>query len=268
MANSSTSVIVSSYNQPNSLDLVLAAFASQADPDFEMVVADDGSERDTVELVEAFKKTAPFDLKIARQEHTTFRKASALNLAVRESSGEQLIFCDGDCVPFRDFTAVHRAHFQPDGYAAGGYIFLTEAESRSLSPESVKAGAHERFLSNAKRGLMWTHLKNRVYRLFRVKDKPKILGGNFSVARSALLEVNGFDEGFEGASGEDSDLRNRLNRIGCRGVSLWNAAFVCHLDHSLDPRRCAENVLRAKRDRELIAANFRTPRTPRGIEKG
>ena len=84
-----TSVILASYNQPNCLKRVLAGFAVQRDLNFEMIIADDGSDQDTFVLLEDFQKSAPFELSIVSQNHTSFRKARIQNIAVSKASGDQ-----------------------------------------------------------------------------------------------------------------------------------------------------------------------------------
>lgn len=261
------SVILSSYNQPSCLKLVLEGFCVQQEKDFEIIVADDGSDKPTLDLIEEYRKRGAFGLTTVSQEHTRFRKARILNLAARESRGDQLVFCDGDCLPFPDFLAVHKAFFRPGAYAVGGYIYLDLAESRSLSREDVRRGKQASFLAGKrKRRLRWVHLKNRLYSFTRRKNKPKILGGNFSVDREAFFSINGFDERFDGFSGEDSDIRNRFNSSGCPAISLWNKAFVCHLAHELDPHRCDPRIVRDKRDKDLLVANESRKRIETGID--
>src|SRR6188508_313743 len=49
------SVIVTTYNRPDALDAVLRSLSRQTDRDFEVVVADDGSEPETARLIEDWK---------------------------------------------------------------------------------------------------------------------------------------------------------------------------------------------------------------------
>jgi hypothetical protein len=59
-----------------------------------------------------------------------------------------------------------------------------------------------------------------------------MLGSNFSVGREELLEVNGFDEVYNGPGcGEDSDLQYRLSLLGVQGKSMRNLAILYHLHH-------------------------------------
>ena len=268
MAQHTISLIVSSYNQPNTLRSVLAGFAVQDDLDFEMIIADDGSDADTRGVAEEFAAKAPFLVKFITQEHRAFGKARILNKAAAVSHGDQLIFCDGDCVPFHNCISLHRAMYRPNSFLCGGYIYLTLEQSQALDSETVRKGGHEKLLTF--KDLMYlnkVHYKNILYRLLRKRDKPKMLGGNFSVDRKSYIAVDGYDETFEGVSGVDSDIRNHLKNSGVTGISAWNRIFVCHLHHGLDPRRCAASVKRAKRNPELLYPGRERLRAVKGLSQ-
>lgn len=268
MVQHTISLIVSSYNHPNTLGRVLVGFAVQDDLDFEMIIADDGSDPDTRELVEEFAMTAPFSVKFITQEHGVFGKARILNKAVAISRGDQLIFCDGDCIPFHNCISLHRALYRPNSFLCGGYVYLTLEQSQAIDSEAVRKGAHEKLLGF--KDLMYfnkIHFKNILYRVMRVRDKPKMLGGNFSVDRESYVAVNGYDETFEGMSGVDSDIRNHLKNSGVTGISVWNRIFVCHLHHGLDPRRCSASVKRAKRNPEILYPSRKRLRALKGLSQ-
>ena len=264
-----TSVIVSSFNQPNTLRLALAGLAAQDDLDFELIIADDGSDEDTLELARSFSTGAPFKVEFVTQEHKGFRKPHILNAAIRKSSGDQLIFLDGDCIPFRNFVRLHKRRLRPNSFCAAGYARIRLDDARLQTPEGVAAGAHERFMTWPRRMMFrWIDLCSVFYRLFDRKDRPKAKGGNFSVDRASLLAVDGFDEAYENLGQSDSDLRNRLRNYGCRGISAWGRIFVSHVDHQLDPRRCEKSVLRKKVDPELYRAGKKRVRALKGLSAG
>jgi GT2 family glycosyltransferase len=87
------------------------------------------------------------------------------------------------------------------------------------------------------------HFENAIYlgnkhlrSLINKKDKG-LLGSHFSMAKSDLLDVNGFDERFsEPAAGEDTDLEMRLRRNGVRVRTLKHIAIQYHLWHRSLPR--------------------------------
>ncbi len=218
------------------------------------------------EKIAAFAASAPFRMRVVTQEHAGFRKARILNEAVLASTGRQVLFCDGDCVPFRNLVAVHRSAFRPGAFCAGGCIYLPAEQSRMLTPEGVAAGAHERLLSPAhRRYLFWVHCKNVFHRWTGKKYKPRIRGANISVDRECLDRIDGFDEEYDGFGGEDSDLRNRLRNGGARGICIWHRAVVMHLDHSIDPARLAPGARRGVRDDAFYYARRDRVRAGRGM---
>src|SRR5581483_2988517 len=93
------SVIVTTYNREDALDAVLGALARQTDPDFEVIVADDGSRAATAEVINAWKKNAAFAIDHAWHEDIGFRAAEIRNRAVLLSRGVYCLFLDGDCIP-------------------------------------------------------------------------------------------------------------------------------------------------------------------------
>jgi len=262
------SVIVSSYNQPRSLSLVLRGFAFQTDRDFELIVADDGSSEPIQTQVEVYKKSVPFPVRFITQKHEGIGKWRILNRSILESLGDQLIFCDGDCVPFLNLVEVYRKSYRPYRYLPGAVIRLGYAESADLTHDAIKRREHEKLITREYRRRFATiHYKNVIYGLLQVRDKPKLLGGNFSVDRRAIIEVNGFDERFSGFGKGDSDIRNRLNNLGCEGKSLWNRAFACHLDHGIEGKKHTVSGPRRSKNRELYEENRKKIISSRGLDR-
>ena len=102
------SIIVSTYNRPDALELVLLRLDEQTIDAFEVVVADDGSTAETAEVIERLKGRVRYVLKHVWQEDSGFRAARARNVAVLQSKGDYLLFLDGDCLPLPDFVETHR----------------------------------------------------------------------------------------------------------------------------------------------------------------
>lgn len=260
----STTVVVASYNQPRELALVLAGLSAQTDPRFDVVIADDGSDPPASATVEALRGDLPFAVSCVWQEDAGFRKMRAQNLAALRSDAELLVFLDGDCIPYRDLVAVYRRRMRPGEFGVGGYIFLGEEETRRLTPEAVRRGAHERRLDPATWWRLHTaHLRNRLYAIPlhpQRPNRPRIRGGNFGVARDLFERVDGFDEVFAGYGKEDSELRNRMRNAGARGISLWTRARLCHVS-----RRVYAAIPRPPTPRDLYEESFRRVRARVGL---
>ena len=265
----STSLILSSYNQPNALRLCFEGVLTQTCAIDEIVIGDDGSEDDTRALVESFATRTEIPVRYEWQEDRGFRKARALNNAIRASRGDVLLFLDGDCVPPPRWGELHlQALKGRTSFTTGGYVWMDVERARALTPEQVASGALTNLITEDERSeFRKIQRKERLYALLGKRKKPKILGGNWAVLREALYAVNGFDERFDGFTKEDSDVRNRLRNAGFRGRSLWGHNWVFHCSHDLDPRRNLPEVVRGEPDYSYYESRAQARRCELGLEQ-
>ena len=117
-------VIVSTYNQPLWLAKVLHGYLHQTFRDFELLIADDGSDQRTKEVIEAFRRVADFPVRHVWHEDRGFRKCTILNVATVQAAADYLVFTDGDCIPRKDFLATHDRLAEPGCFLSGGYCKL------------------------------------------------------------------------------------------------------------------------------------------------
>jgi len=259
-------VIISTYNWPGALRLVLQSALMQSEPGFELVIADDGSKPETAELVAA--TLGPGDVRWChvRQEDTGFRQSRVRNLGVRHSTAPLLIFIDHDTPLHADFVADHIRLAGGGIFVQGKRCFLSPESSEQLIRDGLQPGwwpsPWRRGLQNRKNALHWPALG----RLFAAPKsfETSIRGCNLAVRREAFLKVDGFDEIYDGVWGrEDSDFACRLFHSGIRCRNAWFAALQAHLHHP--------QVKRRERDRlddelEKMRAERRT-RAVRGFSR-
>ena len=240
--NSGIAVIIPVYNAVRALELVLTGYCRQSSGGYEVFIADDGSGPEVRTLVEAFARNASFTIRYVSQPDEGFRRSRILNQAVRESAAKYLIFADADCVPHAQFVEAHCRRRGLRTVLCGRRVNLSEGISRRLTPGDILAGRLEHF-SPARvfdvllgRGGHWDEgmlLKNRaLHRLINYKE-PTLLGCNFSLERSLLEEINGFNEDFVGYGGEDTELEYRLRLAGARFRWVRHLAIQYHLHHPL-----------------------------------
>ena len=98
MSDPRVSVIVTTYNWPEALEVVLRALAQQQRPPDEVVVADDGSREDTRRLLERIARDYPIALRHSWHEDNGFRVALARNRAIAASHGDYVILLDGHSI--------------------------------------------------------------------------------------------------------------------------------------------------------------------------
>ncbi|HVR74030.1 MAG TPA: glycosyltransferase [Planctomycetota bacterium] len=228
------SVIVSTYNRPGALRLVLEGYARSSSGAFEVIVADDGSTDETGDVVAEAARRSGFPIRHVRQEHRGFRLAAARNLAVRAASGDVFLFTDGDCIPFPDSLDEPSARCRPGQAVTGDRCLLSREETERLLPrearvEDLFAAARRRDRGRL-RALRW---KNRFYGWTGLKARPKLLTANAAVHRADFERVNGFDERFVGWGYEDEDLARRLRRAGVRILDASLESLVLHLFHPI-----------------------------------
>lgn len=92
------SIIIPVYNRFKEFRKCLKSIEGQTFGDFEVVVVDDGSEKDFNFSNFKFKNNQNF--KFIRQEHAGSNPAR--NRGFKESSGEYVIFCDADIIMRKD----------------------------------------------------------------------------------------------------------------------------------------------------------------------
>ncbi len=232
------SVIVATYNRPFSLLLSGLSLARQDRLPEEIIIADDGSGAETFEVVRRLQEEMPCPVRHAWQEDLGWRSAAARNNGIRASSGEYLIFIDGDVLVDKGFVAAHVAGASKGTFLIGNALRLDEESSGKVTEEEVRSGAFfEAFLPQAKRRLSKVHKRNQGHILLRrlhlcKRHKPKLIGLNFSLYRSDIDRINGFDEDFVGWGQEDDDLGLRLMLAGIRPKSVAAFAIAFHLYHA------------------------------------
>ena len=245
------SFIVLTYNRTDALLAVLRSLAQQCSQDHQVVIADDGSQVEQVQLL--YDRCPAFQCPVLHVWHPDvgFTIARARNLAVSQATGEYLVFLDGDCIPNSTFVAQHERLAEVGYFVNGSRVLLSEYLTAQVIDEQVDLpGQPAYFWLRARlRGdcNKLLHLVGWPRRLFRVKQAFKwsgIRGCNLGVWKRDFVSVNGFDESFEGWGHEDADFVLRLSHLGIRRKNGFMATEVFHLWHP-----------ESKRDQESVNKN-------------
>lgn len=240
--NPKISVILSTFNRPRALQLVLESLCRQDDRGFEIIVADDGSDESTKAVVLSMAKAHPdLEIRHAWQSKQGFRLARVRNLAVKQSIGEYLIFLDGDCVVPVNFIRQHRK-LSEEGWAVYGQRILaskkyTESiEADSTHLERTKFWSFGNFLllrlfGKVNRVFPTLSLLGNAWRKRSPHSWQQVRGCNWALWRKDYIEINGSDENFEGWGSEDKDVAVRLINAGIKLKSGKYGSYVLHLWH-------------------------------------
>lgn len=233
------SLIISVYSKVRFLNLVLAGVTRQTNKNFEIIIADDGSGEEMRQFINQSRQALPYEIKHIWHEDNGFRKNKILNEAIKSSTSDYLIFIDGDCIPHKNFIESHLEEKEHNSVLCGSRVMLSKNFSDSLSLVGVQNSKVEKYSLQ----LMMDALMGRASRLedgirsrlllkIHRKKQARILGSNFSIEKSLLEKINGFDERYEGPGlGEDSDVEFRLSLLGVNFKSVRNYAILYHLFH-------------------------------------
>lgn len=232
-------VIVSTYNSEAWLEKVLLGYAQQTYPDFEVIVADDGSRSTTQELVERYAVDFPVPLRHIWHEDEGYRRQEILNKAIPSAAHPYIIFTDGDCIPRNDFVAIHALHAEKGRFLSGGYCKLGMGLSERISADDIKRGRcfelrwlkQQEPMSFSNRLKLGTGPANGKFLDAITTAKPTFNNCNSSAWKEDLLAINGYDERMK-YGGPDRELGERLENYGVRGKQIRHRAVCVHLDHS------------------------------------
>ena len=248
------SVVISTYNSPEWLNRTLCGYACQTADPFEVVIADDGSGEETRRIVDAFRSQDRFRIRHVWHEDDGFRKCRILNQAIMASSGDYLIFTDGDCVPRADLVSCHINHAQPACFLSGGYYKLPMDVSHQITPQAIESQQAFSIQWLRQAGLPFSHRLLKLHapgKLTRFLNavtttKPSWNGHNASGWKRDLVAAGGFDERMR-YGGEDRELGERLENAGIVGKQIRYSAVCVHLDHA----RGYVNQADLQRNREI-----------------
>lgn len=242
------SVVLSTYNWPEALRLVLSSLVGQTHRNFEIVIADDGSREETRAVIADFAAASPVRVEHLWQEDAGFRKARILNAAIRACEAPYLVFLDGDCIVQPDFLARHHALSQPGHLVTGSRILLGQRLSAELCGAGIwDYGAFRRkALACRLRGdiskiaPLFVRLPNSRLRDYRGFVWRRIKGCNLACWKDDALAVGGYNEKMTGWGHEDAEFVFRMQHKGViRRSGTW-ATEVLHLWHKEPDKSNAE----------------------------
>ena len=188
MDKSSISVVVPAYNCEDTIVSVITSLLNQTLQASEIIIVDDGSTDKTAKLIKSFS-----DVRYVYQNNAG--PSVARNKGSFLSSGEYIFFTDSDCLAQRDWLEKAMVCFEKNnvGVVAGSYGIMNNDVLLAKCIHEEIIFRHKHFMP----------------------VNPKSFGSyNFGIRRSLFMEMEGFDESYFCASGEDNDLSYRVVNTG------------------------------------------------------
>ena len=201
------SIIIPLYNRPQEIDELLFTLQQQEYKDFEVLVIEDGSEKDARTIVESYAEQLDIRYFVKENEGQGFTR----NYGFKRARGDYFIIFDSDCLIPRNYLANVYAHLQKDYLDVFGG---PDAAHDSFTPvqKAISYSMTSLFTTGGIRGNK-RHVGQFHPRSF-----------NMGVSRKVWERVGGF---ILTRLGEDIEFSIRAHRAGFR-VSLIREALVYH----------------------------------------
>ncbi len=266
------SVIISTYNSPEWLTKVLYGYQTQTYRNFEVVIADDGSDERTRLCIAEIQKEVFFPIIHVWHEDNGFQKTIILNKAIQATTSDYILMTDGDCIPREDFIEQHIKHREEGYFLSGGYYKLPMDLSKAISKEDIFSGKCFEMDWLRKNGIGISFKNNKIsagglrswFLNKTTPTTPSWNGHNASGWKSDFYAVNGFDERMQ-YGGEDREFGERLINKGVLAKQIRYSTVCLHLDHArgyVKPEMLEKNLRIRKETKER-----KSTWTPFGIVK-
>jgi glycosyltransferase involved in cell wall biosynthesis len=231
-----TSLIITTYNRKDALELTLISVMKQSELPNEVIVADDGSAEDTRQLILEYQKSFPVPLHHCWHEDLGFRLSAIRNKAILMANHEYIIMIDGDIVIPKNFIKAHKSNAWKGQFIQGSRVLLLKVQTeRMLQKKKINlffttSGIDNRF------NTIESRLLSLLFSYYRTGHN-NVRGANLSFWKDDLIATNGFNEDFIGWGREDSEFAVRMNNMGIRRKHLKFAGFGYHLFHPENSRQ-------------------------------
>lgn len=225
-----TTLLITTYNWPQALDLVLKSLEAQTQKPDEVLIADDGSTKETRLLVENYIKKSAVPVKHIFHEDDGFRRTVILNKALAQAVGDYIIQLDGDCIMHKHFVGDHIKNAQKNIFLFGSRVNIKEEALPILfSTGKVNFGFLDAQIYKRTRNLHIPILSS----FYKPKDElsRKLRGCNLSYWHDDILKINGYNEDMTGWGKEDSEMAVRLLNNGVKGKRLRYRGIIYHIWH-------------------------------------
>ncbi|GAB4328057.1 MAG: glycosyltransferase family 2 protein [Flammeovirgaceae bacterium] len=231
----SISLIITTYNRKDALELVLMSVMQQTVLPNEVIIADDGSKEDTAQMIKEYAQKFPVPLKHCWQEDDGFKLAMIRNKAIAMSNSLYIIMIDGDMVLGKNFVKSHQKVMRPNQFVQGSRVLLSEKTTqKALKNKFINFNWTTKGILN-RFNAMNIPLLSPVFSK-RKLHKEGVRGANMAFWKEDVIKVNGFNEEFVGWGREDSEFVLRLLNNGTVRYNLKFGGVAFHLYHPENSR--------------------------------
>ena len=221
------SLVITTHQSPDRLRWVLESVSWQDQKPLEVIVADDGSDPNTRNVVLQYQKHLSVRLLHSWQPDSSFRLARSRNLALSKARGSWMVFIDGDCVMPPDFVSSQCSVANDSCLVFGSRKLLGELDTKELLLGQPSLSRLNHYLTGRK---FWK-LPVGPFRTWPRRTWRNVKGFMMAASRRDFLAIGGFDESFDSWGLEDSDFAVRASRFGLKFLDSKYKTSLVHLYH-------------------------------------
>lgn len=235
-----TSLLISTYNWPQALDICLKSVMEQKKLVDEILIADDGSGEETLAVINKYQKISKVPIIHIWQVDNGFELAKIRNKAIAKATGDYIIQIDGDLILHPYFIKDHHDFAEKNSFVRASRIYIDEKLSAKklknldTSINSLHPGITN-FFSSYRIPFLWKIFETN----YKVDgdERWEIHGCNMAYWRKDALEVNGYNEDFIGWGPEDKEFVARLLNAGKTKRFLKLGGLVFHIYHPINKKK-------------------------------
>ncbi|NQV77443.1 MAG: glycosyltransferase, partial [Lutibacter sp.] len=240
--NQPISVLICAKNEAENLKKNLLFFLKQSYLNFEIVLVNDCSKDNTLEIMKQFKKESKIAIKIVdvtANEQFWGSKKYALTLGIKAASHEHLLFTDADCKPISEnWISEMTTNFSNEHQLVLGYGAYKKIENSFLNKlirfETLLTAIQ--YFSYSKIGIPYMGV-----------------GRNLAYTKSLFFSVNGFAKHMKIKSGDDDLFINQVtttqNTTNCISLNSFTES---------NPKTTLKEWIQQKR-RHISTASYYKP---------
>ncbi len=151
------SIVLSTFNGARVLEPQLQSLSDQTLKPFEVIVRDDGSSDDTLEIVRSFQRSSGLNVELIEGQNVGF--PDSFLLAAGCAAGDYIAFCDQDAVWRSDKLEVCSTllqRYNPLLLAHGSEV--VDSTGKPFPPYLIRPARHRKLLQRWRLPSHWLHL--------------------------------------------------------------------------------------------------------------
>ncbi len=220
-----TSLFLTTYNWPDALHICIKSIFKQSVLPDEVIIADDGSDKETSQLIAKLKKESPIPIVHLWQENQGYRINTLRNLAIRNASYPYIIQIDGDLILDTHFVADHISFARQNRFLIGRRVNLSQEATDCAMKHDYEKCNISKVLRNK------TLAKLHHFLLYNKTNVKGVRGCNMSYWKKDAYKVNGYDEDMTSKGPNDKEFAARLVNAGIEAYNLKFYANSLHFSH-------------------------------------